>query len=368
MSSSRNDTNNTQNTPRSASYSNEEDQLLCHIYLDVSQNPIIGRDQFMQQFWSRIETEYHKALPVHITIVRPWRSLQKRMQVIMAAIGKLRGCIRQIEYLKPSGASEQDVLNQAKALLAQDPKFKKGFKFDHMWPLLKDTEKFADVNTDHTPSRRKRNECNDVSQSDSTKSTPGASSFCIDLNVDFESEEQINDNNDPFERPIGRKKEKMKRKQVDEMTQFYKSFKEENQEMKGIFKESNDRLQESKTMIEKNYELQLLRAQNEIKNIELKERCREDNFLLKDVNSIEDPMLREIDNLKVESNHPTHSTNTLVVMEEMEITFQIINSIFTIIVINCFILSYDVICFFYPCILFKFKLCCNLLFLSMYFI
>ncbi|KAL5741765.1 hypothetical protein ACOSP7_028497 [Xanthoceras sorbifolium] len=280
MSSSRNDTNNTQNTPRSASYSNEEDQLLCHIYLDVSQNPIIGRDQSMQQFWSRIETEYHKALPVHITIVRPWRSLQKRMQVIMAAIGKLRGCIRQIEYLKPSGASEQDVLNQAKALLAQDPKFKKGFKFDHMWPLLKDTEKFADVNTDHTLN--------------STKSTPGASSFCIDLNADFESEEQINDNNDPFKRPVGRKKEKMKRKQVDEVTQFYKSFKEENQEMKGIFKESNDCLQESKTMIEKNYELQLLRAQNEVKNIELKERCREDKFLLKDVNSIEDPMLREV--------------------------------------------------------------------------
>ncbi|KAL5798681.1 hypothetical protein ACOSQ2_003501 [Xanthoceras sorbifolium] len=330
MSSSRNDTNNTQNTPRSASYSNEEDQLLCHIYLDVSQNPIIGRDQSMQQFWSRIETEYHKALPVHITIVRPWRSLQKRMQVIMATIGKLRGCVQQIEYLKPSGASEQDVLNQAKALLAQDPKFKKGFKFDHMWPLLKDTEKFADVNTDHTPSH-------------STKSTPGASSFCIDLNADFESEDQINDNNNPFERPVGRKKEKMKRKQVDEMTQFYKSFKEENQEMKGIFKKSND-------------------PQNEVQNIELKERCREDKFLLKDVNSIEDPMLCEIDNLKVESNHPTHSTNTLVVMEELEITFRIINSIFTIIVINYFILRYDVICFFYPCILFKFKLCCNLSF------
>ncbi|KAL5745465.1 hypothetical protein ACOSP7_026611 [Xanthoceras sorbifolium] len=218
----------------------------------------------MQQFWSRIETEYHKALPVHISIVRPWRSLQKRMQVIIAAIGKLRGCVRQIEYLKPSGASEQDVLNQAKALLAQDPKFKKGFKFDHMWPLLKDTEKFADVNTNHNPN--------------STKSTPGASSFCIDLNADFESEEQINDNNDPFERPVGRKKEKMKRKQVDEMTQFYKFFKEENQEMKGIFKESSDRLQET---------------QNEVKNIELKERYREDKFLLKDVNSIEDPMLRE---------------------------------------------------------------------------
>ncbi|KAK3222026.1 hypothetical protein Dsin_009051 [Dipteronia sinensis] len=35
-------------------------------------------------------------------------------------------------------------LNQAKTLLTQDKNYKKGFKFDHVWLILKDTEKFAD--------------------------------------------------------------------------------------------------------------------------------------------------------------------------------------------------------------------------------
>ncbi|XP_031282342.1 uncharacterized protein LOC116140914 [Pistacia vera] len=29
-------------------------------------------------------------------------------------------------------------------LLAQDKSYKKGFRFDHVWPILKDIEKFAD--------------------------------------------------------------------------------------------------------------------------------------------------------------------------------------------------------------------------------
>ena len=58
MSSSKNLGVESKNTLRSASYSNEEDQLLCRLYLDVSQNPIIGINQSSLQFWSRIETKY----------------------------------------------------------------------------------------------------------------------------------------------------------------------------------------------------------------------------------------------------------------------------------------------------------------------
>ena len=64
------------------------------------------------------------------------------------------------------------------------------------------------------PNRRKRDNCKEESQSDSNKSDKsiGASSFCIDLNADFEREDQFNDNNDATERPVGKKKEKMKKK------------------------------------------------------------------------------------------------------------------------------------------------------------
>ncbi|GAY36471.1 hypothetical protein CUMW_279740, partial [Citrus unshiu] len=54
------------------------------------------------------------------------------MQSILAVICKLRGCIRQIENQNPSGASEQDI------------KYNKRFKFDHVWPILTDIEKFRD--------------------------------------------------------------------------------------------------------------------------------------------------------------------------------------------------------------------------------
>ncbi|XP_031273172.1 uncharacterized protein LOC116131648 [Pistacia vera] len=46
--------------------------------------------------------------------------------------------------MNPSGASEQDIMIQAKMLLAQDKSYKKGFRFDHVWPILKDIEKFID--------------------------------------------------------------------------------------------------------------------------------------------------------------------------------------------------------------------------------
>ena len=54
-----------QNTLRSTSYSKEKDQVLCHVYIDVSQDSIIDTNQSGFQFWSCIETEYHKALPDH---------------------------------------------------------------------------------------------------------------------------------------------------------------------------------------------------------------------------------------------------------------------------------------------------------------
>ena len=120
-------------------------------------------------------------------------------------------------------------LIQAKDLLPQDQNFKKGFKFDHVWPLLKDSEKCADNNSMISPGRRKRHDFSEASQSNSVASNAPGGSFCIDLNAEFESKELSNYNNDSYGRPGGRKKEKMKKKQGEETLQFYKSMKEGNQ-------------------------------------------------------------------------------------------------------------------------------------------
>lgn len=95
---------------RSLSYSIDEDMHLCHVYLDVSQNPIIGINQSKDQFWARVETEYQKS-EISNQQPRPRRSLQTRMTTILSAVSKLRGCVNQIENKNPSGASEQDIVS-----------------------------------------------------------------------------------------------------------------------------------------------------------------------------------------------------------------------------------------------------------------
>ncbi|KAK2651827.1 hypothetical protein Ddye_011683 [Dipteronia dyeriana] len=83
-------------------------------------------------FWARVETDYNNNKLSFIYELRNKRSLQCCMKTIFTTMGKMRGCLRQIENLKPSGASEVDIMNQTKILLAQDNKYKHGFKFDHV--------------------------------------------------------------------------------------------------------------------------------------------------------------------------------------------------------------------------------------------
>ncbi|CAH9078407.1 unnamed protein product, partial [Cuscuta epithymum] len=66
------------------------------------------------------------------------------MDTISTQARKLNGCVKQLENLNPSGASEKDILDRAKVLFMQDPKYSKGFKFDHVWNMIKNFEKFKD--------------------------------------------------------------------------------------------------------------------------------------------------------------------------------------------------------------------------------
>ena len=81
---------------RSLSYSIEEDMHLCHVYLDVSQNPITRINQSKDQFWPRVENEYKKS-EIFNHQPRPRRSLQHRMTTILYAISKMKGCVNKIK-------------------------------------------------------------------------------------------------------------------------------------------------------------------------------------------------------------------------------------------------------------------------------
>ncbi|KAL1216080.1 Glutathione S-transferase T3 [Cardamine amara subsp. amara] len=252
---------------QSASYSVEEYILLCHVYLNVSQNPIIGINQSGDQFWGRVKTEFDKST-IASSEERPRRSLQTRMSTILTACSKLRGCVNQIENKNPSGASEQDiVINQAKMLLTQEVNYSKSFKFDHVWPILKGIEKLSNKQTTRVVASQEESQHDFSSPSlqDESSPTPGMNSF--DLNTSGEE-----DNFSKSRRPMGVKKAKRKQ-QCDD--QFKKMMEQNERLIKAIAKGTSER--------------------NEIqrKKVEVQRMKEENKILFADLNSITDPACRE---------------------------------------------------------------------------
>lgn len=68
-------------------YTHEEDICLSRVYLDTTQDPIMGIYQSRDQFWSRVEESYNNTMPGAVTQSQSKRSLQSRTQIILQQIG-----------------------------------------------------------------------------------------------------------------------------------------------------------------------------------------------------------------------------------------------------------------------------------------
>ncbi|XP_070006529.1 uncharacterized protein LOC107829311 [Nicotiana tabacum] len=84
---------------------------------------------------------------------------------------------------------------QAKTLLMQDPNFKIGFKFDHVWDMMKYFEKFSDVDFGRTKVRKHgstyvSSESEARTPSSPLVSFPNLSSFSLKLNEDVAASRQ----------------------------------------------------------------------------------------------------------------------------------------------------------------------------------
>ncbi|XP_075500208.1 glutathione S-transferase T3-like [Primulina tabacum] len=257
-------------------YTIDEDKFLCHIYFDISQDPIIGINQSRGQLWSRVAEKYNKERRSDLH-PRPQRSIEKRIGSILTSVAHLRGCVRQIENLNSSGASEQDIMNRAKILYAQESKDNKAFPFDHVWNIVKDCEKIAGDKIHPTKKSKTRATYLDTSQSDTPleespqSGSPMFSTFPINL-----SDDNIGDSS---ERPIGVKKSKSKKKRDKDISQIQRTMEEQHRELLNVLKQGTAERQQ-------NYDLQKIRLEQE-------ERKMDERILYKDLSKITDPTLRE---------------------------------------------------------------------------
>ncbi|XP_075478423.1 glutathione S-transferase T3-like [Primulina tabacum] len=278
---------------RTSNYSIEEDKLLCHVYLNVSQNPIIGINQSKDRFWSRIEEAFNGSRSNNMQ-ERNRRSMQCRMQVILRAVRKLCGCVSIIEKLKPSGASEEDILNRAKDLMMQDKNFSRGFKFDHVWPIMKDLEKFSANDSAPIPLSKQHVTNLDSSQSDNQEpespmsGSQGINSFSVNLSSDE------NACGTPSQRPLGVKKSKLKKKREENVSDLISTMKEGHRDLINV-------LQKGATDMQQNYDIKLFMLQNEQKKLEICQQQialaafqEENKILYMDLTTIGDPEMRQM--------------------------------------------------------------------------
>ena len=122
--------------------------------------------------------------------------------------------------------------NQAKVMLMEDPKYKSGWKFDHVWNIIKNFEKFQDQDTH---ARQVRNPCGigytsseseNPTPDSAAQASPGLSSFSLNL----DDNEDVTDGTSS-QRPIGVKKSKLKRKCDDQTSIVINTLEEGNKRL-----------------------------------------------------------------------------------------------------------------------------------------
>ena len=166
---------------------------------------------------------------------------------------------------------------QAKMLLAQDKSYEKGFKFDHVWPILKDIENFIDNFNSAEVFQRQTGRF--VSQESETPTSKSPQSVPCEMSSNSLNINDENIGGSSAQRPIGVKKAKFKRKNDKEVLNSFETIQEENRQLAAIFNRGNSaRVQ--------NYEIQM-------KKLALAEYREDNKILFKDLNSITDPSLRE---------------------------------------------------------------------------
>jgi hypothetical protein len=186
-------------------FCSDEDERLCRIWLQTTQDSAVGTSQTSEGFWTKVEASYHLNIP-EILPIRSGRSLESRWATIRTDVAKFNGCVASVQALNRSGTSEEDMLDQAKTLF-QSTTSKKKFTLIHCWRILKDCEKFKIQQQNRsTPKKGKRQE------------HPGGSPAvkCGDASDESDEGETV-----PPGRPVGSKKFKTEQKNANQVNANY---------------------------------------------------------------------------------------------------------------------------------------------------
>jgi hypothetical protein len=96
-------------------FSPQEETLLVQSWLNISKDALVGTDQKVEGFWLRIKDNYNAhcdKFPKREAV-----QLKSKWHRLNVVIQKFAGCYKQANRQKKSGASEKDVMVDARTLI-----------------------------------------------------------------------------------------------------------------------------------------------------------------------------------------------------------------------------------------------------------
>ena len=126
-------------------------------------------------------------------------------------------------------------LDRAKLLFAEDKKFKKGFKFDHVWKILKDFAKFDDSN----PTPRQRFQIQNTQSSESENQGQHCNTL-PSFNLNLTSEESSDGGSSSSKRPMGIKSAKLKKKKQEEMSSIFSNMEARDEKLMEMLQKAEE--------------------------------------------------------------------------------------------------------------------------------
>ncbi|XP_021803316.1 glutathione S-transferase T3-like, partial [Prunus avium] len=127
-------------------FSTEEDVALCHAYLAISEDPIIGNSQQANAFWARIQKQFFELCLSN----RTSNSLKCRWNFIRPRCQKYWECLVEADRENKSGSSELNKVDLAKTLYHENGP---PFRLEHCFAVLKNAIKWSTVDVDEVKSK-----------------------------------------------------------------------------------------------------------------------------------------------------------------------------------------------------------------------
>eukprot|EP00918_Siedleckia_nematoides_P093336 GHVU01204901.1.p1 GENE.GHVU01204901.1~~GHVU01204901.1.p1 ORF type:complete len:351 (+),score=61.39 GHVU01204901.1:240-1292(+) len=184
---------------RGRNFKQDEDEALAKAWLSVSTDGATNTDQTMQDFYARIKTAFDERMAGKGIADRSWQSLKSRFQLISHDCAKFASCVRRVESLNESGASNLDVYVSAQTLFEKDAttegaKTAAKFQFQTAFKWLKDSPKWQIHVANEGTGRPTKDTSRKRAAASASSSSRGGAASAYDTDQDTGDEEEGEDN------------------------------------------------------------------------------------------------------------------------------------------------------------------------------